>query len=402
MNFPFFVSKRFIFSKKESSFITFISSISIFGIAIGVATLIIALSILAGFEKTITETIIDFDSHIQITSYTNTLPGVEENLSTIKTLLPADAGISSYISNLAIISSRRVQEGINVKGILPESEALRIRDNVTDGEFDLTGNGIIIGRKLANKLLVNVNDRVTVFALNENELPSAANPPNIMQFQITAIFESGMAEYDDLFCYVNLETAQQLFGMENEINGFDIKLNDISKIDSLSNLLSQNLRYPYVVRSIFQIHRNIFTWIELQKAPIPVILGLIIIVAVFNIIGTLLMIVLEKTNAIGTLKSIGARNKHIIQIFLLQGVFLAIIGIIIGNLIAYTLIQLQVQYQFISIPSSVYFMSTVPFDLTWKIFAGVSVLTFLLCLFVSVIPSYIASKINPVSSLRFG
>lgn len=401
MQFPFFISKRYIFSKKDSRFVTFISSISIIGIALGVATLIIALSVLQGFEKTIVQKIVDFDSHIQITSYKNILPDYKLILPRIENLLPPSANIIPYASNLAIISSKNVQEGVNVKGIFPGSP-LNIKNNIVAGSFNIDeANTIVIGKKLADKLLVKAEDKITLFALNENQIPSAENPPNILRLKITGIFESGMAEYDDLYTYVNINDAQELFGIGDNINGYDISVSDISKIDSLANTLSGSLRYPHTVRTIYSLHKNIFTWIQLQKEPIPIILGLIIIVAAFNIIGTLLMIVLEKTGAIGILKSLGASKRQITSVFIYQGIFLSAAGIILGNLLAIILMQIQIQYDVISLPSSVYFMSKVPFELSLQTFAGVSLITLILCMLTSVIPSYVASKINPISSLRF-
>ena len=405
MSFPLFISKKFTLSKKDSRFITLISSISIVGICMGVATLIIALSILEGFEETIRKKIIDFDSHIQISSYQTLLPNYRRIMPNIRDMLnPFIEDISPYASNLAIISSKFVQEGVNIKGILPENKSLKLKENIILGTYSFASDknpAIIIGKKLADKIFATVGEEVTIFALNKNQIPSLDNLPNIQKFVVTGIFESGMAEYDDLNAYTNIEEAQSLFNFGDNITGYDIKLNNISKIDSLTTLLSKDLRYPHSVRSIYQKHRNIFTWIELQKKPIPIVLGLIIIVAVFNIIGSLLMIVLEKTNAIGILKSLGAMNRHISRIFVYQGIFLAMIGIILGNILAYSLMSLQLRYNIISLPSSVYFTSTVPIILTSKIFIGVSLITLILCLTASFIPSYIASRVKPLSSLRF-
>ncbi len=404
MSFPFFVSKKFILSKKGSKFITFISSISITGIALGVATLIIALSILTGFANTLTNKIIDFDSHITISSYRSTVPDYQEMLPRIKEMIaPYGQEVNPFISKLAIISSKKVKDGVNIKGITPGNKALRIRNSIVAGNFNLTdSSSIVIGKKLADKLLVGLGDKVTVFALKNDKIPEPGTLPNIEQFTITGIFESGMAEYDDLFAYVNLKAAQNLFSLGNNVNGYDIKLNNISKIDSLTRYLSEHLHYPHKVASIYQTHRNIFTWIDLQKKPIPIVLGLIIIVAVFNIIGTLLMIVLEKTRDVGMLKSLGATSRQITSVFIYQGIFLAIIGIILGNILALLLMGIQLEFNIISLPSSVYFVSTVPILLKWYTFAGVSVLTLLLCITASLIPGFVASRIQPVNSLRFG
>ncbi len=151
-----------------------------------------------------------------------------------------------------------------------------------------------------------------------------------------------MAKYDDAYAYISLKEAQELFSIGDNITGYDIKLGNISKIDSLTRYLGKKLRYPHAVHDqYYQVHRNIFTWIELQKKPIPIVLALIILVAVFNIIGTLLMIVLEKTNAVGILKSVGAKRRQVVLIFLLQGIVLGIVGILLGNALAIVLMEIQ-------------------------------------------------------------
>ena len=405
MSFPLFISKKFTLSRRDSRFITLISSISIIGIALGVASLIIALSILNGFEDIIEKKVVDFDSHIQITSYQSILPNYKRILPTIQRIVePHSKNIYHYAANLVIISNRHFQEGIFLKGILPENAELQLTQNIVSGSSSMISGekpAIIIGKKLADEMFIKINDEVTLFALRNNELPSPENMPSIQKFRVVGIFESGMAEYDDQYAYTDLKSAQTLFNIGDNITGYDIKLNNVSKIDSLSNVLSKNLRYPHSVRTIFQKHKNIFTWIELQKKPIPIILGLIILVAVFNIIGSLLMIVLEKTNAIGILKSLGALNSHISKVFIYQGLFLGIIGIIGGNFLAYLLLSLQLKYNIITLPSSVYFTSTVPIILSTEIFLIVSIITLCLCLAASFIPSYIASRVKPISSLRF-
>ena len=406
MYFPFFIVKRFIFSKKNSRFINLISFISITGIAIGVATLIIAISVLKGFEKTLTDKIIGFDSHIKITSFRSILPDEKENIQFLQEHLKAyNPQIVPFASKLVIISSKKRKEGLNLIGIDKESKIPGVIRNIVEGSFNLSDsstNNIVIGKRLADKLYLKLNDRVTVFSLNKDEIPSPQNLPNIQKFTVAGIFESGMSKFDDAYAYVSLKEAQQLFGIGNNITGYDIKLSDISKIDSLTYYLADHMRYPHHVRNIFQIYRNIFTWIELQKEPIPIVLALIIIVAVFNIIGTLLMIVLEKTNEVGILKSIGANRKQVVTIFLLEGIFLGIVGILAGNILAYVLMKIQLEFNIITLPSSIYFMSKVPLLILPDSFILISIVTILLCILASTIPSFIASKIKPISALRFG
>lgn len=403
MLFPYFITKRFVFSKKETKFFSFISVITIIGIALGVAALIIALSILKGFEQTITAKVTEFDSHIKITSYRNTLPDYHILLPKIKRLTGNQLSeINIFASSLAVITSRKGTEGINIIGVPPGKIRRGMEHDIKEGVYNLSdSNAVVIGRKLASKLFVKTGDKVTIFTLKNDQIPTADNFPGIKTFVVKGIFETGMSEYDDQFVYISLANAQSLLAIGDNINGYDIWLKDIRKADSLKQVLTDSLRYPHHANSIFEIHRNIFTWIELQQKPIPIVLGLIIVVAVFNIIGTLLMMILEKTRAIGTLKSLGANSRQIISIFLLQGIILALIGIAAGNLLAYTLMILQLKFNIITIPSTVYLMSTVPIYLSVKIFAGVSAAALILCLLASYLPSFIASRIKPVATLRF-
>lgn len=406
MNFQLFIANKYIRSKNDSRFISVISYISIFGIALGVAALIIAISILDGFEKTISEKIVDFNSHIQITAFNgDILPSYRTIMPEIEKKIGDKGSIQPVAAKLCIIGTSKYKDGVTLKGINRDNNISGIKNNIIEGSYDFgdyNNPSIIIGKKLANKLMIKSGERVTVFALKNNEVPSFENLPNIKRFKVSGIFESGMAEYDDLFAYADISTVQNLFSIGDNITGYEIKVYDKNNINLLTETLSDFLRYPHYVRNIYQTYRSIFTWIELQKKPIPIILGLIIIVAVFNIIGTLLMIILEKTSAIGTLRALGSTKKQIISLFILQGSYLGLIGIISGNILAYLLLIIQQQYNIISLPSSVYFMSTVPILLSPFTFILISASTFLLCLIISIIPSYIASKILPVSALRFG
>jgi len=404
MSFPFFIAKKYIFSHKESKFISFISGITVLGIALGVATLIIALSILKGFENTITNKVMDFDSHIQITSYSGIIPEYKNELDKIKSILNSKLNtMNPYLSQLAIIGKKKRKEGVSIKGIRLQDNWNGIKNDIIEGEFikGVNKNYLVIGKKLADELLVKLGDNVTLFALSNDKLPSLDNPPNIENFKIVGIYESGMSAYDDLNVYVSLNNAQELFSMKNQISGIDIKLNNINQIDSSKKALAKVLRYPNRVQTIYQTQRNIFTWIDLQKKPIPIVLALVILVAVFNIIGTLLIMVLEKTSSLGVLRSIGANRKQVIKIFLYNGFILSVVGILLGNLLAFVLGYVQLHYNLISIPSSVYLMSSIPIQLSPVIFLGVSFVTLILCIISSVIPSYIASKIDPIKTLRF-
>lgn len=403
MSLSYFIAKRYTKEKKDAKFLSLISTITIGGIALGVTVLIIALTILNGFENTIKEKIISFNSHMVVSAFgSRNLPDYKKNLHTIEEhLKPYLESVSPYISKNGIIKSKQRSEGITLIGIDPKNNNYDIKQYITDGSYEVDSNKAVVGKKLADRLFINVGDKLTLFALRNDEMPTFANPPVIDQFVISGIFESGMAQYDDLKIYTNLNYTQDMLRLGDAVSGYNIKLTELTQIDSLRENLQDHLGYPFYVRTLYQMHSNIFTWLELQKEPIPIVLGLIIIVAVFNIVGTLLMIILEKTSAIGILKSLGATKKQIVKLFIYQGVFLSVIGILIGNTLAFTLSILQQQFEIISLPSSVYFISSVPIYIDWKIYLLISGVAFLLSVAASVVPSVIAAGLNPIRAIRF-
>lgn len=401
-----FIAKKYISNKQSSKFLSLVSIISVLGIAIGTAVLIISLTILNGFEEIVAQKIINFNSHIKITAFGNrNLPDSDVIESEIIKKIGNDFHSSSkFISKLGIIKSRTVSEGVTILGIDTATDNTNIKEYIVDGKYELDAEEykqIILGKKLSEKINVAVNDRITIFSLRRDELPDADNPPAIEQFIVTGIFESGMAEYDDLNVYISLDNAKELFETQNSISGYNIRLNNVNSIDSTANALQDLLGYPYYVRTVFQVHQNIFTWLDLQKEPIPIILGLIIVVAIFNIVGTMLMIVLERTSSIGVLKAIGFTKKKILQIFFVQGIFLGVLGIAIGCILAFVLSYLQLQFDLITLPGSIYFISTVPISIDLENYLIVAGIGLALSLLASLIPSYIASRMNIISSIRF-
>ena len=397
------IVKKFISSKKDSKFLSFISLISILGIALGVAVVIISLTILDGFDVVVKEKIFNFRSHVYINAFSDKnlhdSAEIEEKIK--KACGPYFESLSPFVSKLGIIRSSKVSDGVNISGI-PLSHSKGIKEYITSGDFDISEpNFIVIGKKLAEKLFVKTGDKITLFSLKKDAIPSPDNPPAIEQFFIKGIFSSGMAEYDDRDVFININAAKEFFEMPTEISGYNLRLNNVAKIDSIAGAVHNSLRYPYFVRSIYQIHSNIFTWLELQKKPIPIILGLIVLVAVFNIVGTLLMFILEKTSEIGILKTLGMKRKEIIRIFLYNGIYIASMGILIGNITALILSFLQQRFNIISLPGNVYFLSSVPISINLFNYILVSAFAFALSFAASIMPSYIAARIKPISAIRF-
>ena len=406
MSYYFFLSRRFISPKQGSKFISFITFAAIIGVAIGVAALIISVSVLNGFEKEITSRTISLSSHIQITTFKP--QGISDYQSVINTITDPkyNLGIISahpFVQREAVIKFKNKTEGILVKGVRNQDSIFSTQRKIINGtavltRIDSNTTSIIIGNKLASKLNIGLGNKVFVIATVG--MPSPQNTPTIKQFIVTGIYESGLQEYDDVLIYVDIRDAQILFEMKSNVTGIELMVKDIDKINETTNELKRVLGYPYFPQSVFKIYKNLFTWVDLQKKPIPIVLGLISIVAAFNIVAFLLMIVLEKTETIGILKSLGAANKDIVKIFFYQGMFISVIGIILGNLLGYGLCLLQLKYDIIKIPG-IYYMTHVPLLLSLNTGVLITIITLVLSMLVSIIPSYLASKLNPVTSLRF-
>ena len=400
-----FIAYRYLRSGHNKGFISFITSIAIIGVMLGVASLIITLSILDGFEKTIKENVVSFTADMQLFAFSNqVVPDADKTEKYVLEHYPNVTAIAPYVTREAMIRYEKGIEGIVVKGVDPSNDISAAKTKIVEGTYDLeerqTGlQTCILGRRLAEKLGVHVGDRVLLYGLGGTTI--SLSEARIMQMKVTGIYETGMAEFDGTYVYVNLRNAQRLFQIGSNVSGFDILVSDLSKLQSLAHDIPADLGYPYYAQSMYQMHRNLFTWIELQKKPIPIILGLIIIVATVNIIGTLLMMVMEKSAAIGTLRTLGLDRKKVVQIFLLQGLLIGVVGTALGNIVAYLLCWLELKYHFFPLPSGIYFMTHVPIDMSFLNFFIVSASALLMCFLSSVLPARLASKLDPIRILRF-
>lgn len=371
---------------------------------LGVAALIITTSILNGFEKEIREKVAGLVSHIQINSFLSEgLDDYDRAIGIIKDSINGVTGISPIVQKEAVLRIKSNVEGIMLKGIIPETDLSTARNKLVRGEFNLVPKDsvfsrLLVGDKLAQKLSIDTGNKVIVFGLNG--IPSPLNPPKIQQFIVSGIYETGLRDYDDVIIYTDIGTAQKLFKLGSNVTGIEITLSNIDSVESAVAKIKKDVGYPYFPKSMYKLFKPLFTWVELQKAPTPVILGLIIIVATFNIVGTLLMLVLEKTRSIGILKSLGASRSQIMKIFLYDGLIIGVTGIILGNILGIGICLLELKYKFFSLPE-MYYMKSVPILLESEYIIFISLITVLLTFLATIIPSYLASRLDPVKSLRF-
>lgn len=404
MNYSLFIASRYLFSKNSSGFIHFITLISVLGVTLGVAALIIATSIMNGFEKEIKEKVSGLVAHIQVSSFKSEgLPDYQEAIATIKDSVNGITGISPIVQKEAVLRTKAGVEGLILKGIVPVTDVSSAQSKLLRGEFNLNPvdsifSRLVVGNKLADKMKIEVGSKVIVFGLTG--IPSPANTPKIKQFVVSGVYESGLREYDDMIVYTDLLTAQSTFALGESVTGIEIKLNNIDSAEIASNIIKRVAGYPYYPRSLFRLYKPLFTWVELQKAPTPIILGLIIIVATFNIVGTLLMLVLEKTQSIGILKSLGSSRGGIMKVFLANGLIIGVVGIIFGNILGLGICIAEQKFRFFSLPD-IYYMKNVPILIEPMQIIFISSLALILTFLATIIPAYLASRLDPVRSLRF-
>ncbi len=401
-----FIALRYLRSRRHRGFISFITLIAVVGVTLGVAALIITLSVLSGFERTIKENVVSFTAHMQLLGFQNQfLTNPTQAMQLVKSRYPEVLEMAPYLSREGMIRSAAATDGVLIKGVDPKNDISAARQRLIEGEYRLEPRergieGIILGRRLAQKLEARTGDRLLLLSLGGSSL--SLSQTRVMQFEVMGLYETGMADYDETYVYINIRNAQRLFAVGPMVSGFDILVTELDKLGTLARQIPEELGYPYYARTTYQMNRNLFTWIELQKKPIPIIIGLIVVVATVNIIGTLLMMVMEKSKEVGILRAIGTNRKKIMQVFLIQGMFIGVVGTILGNILAYALCWLEMKYEVISLPAGIYYMTHVPIDLNVTSFALVSALTLLMCFLSSLIPSRLAAKRDPVTMIRFG
>lgn len=411
MSYEFFIARRYLKSKRKTGFISLITYISIFGVTIGVAALIIVLSIMNGFESEVRSRIIGFSSHIRLRTFHN--QGLDDYKKIIKQIENFNhiVGISPYIDEKALIISKNKKSGVIIKGVDTETvgQVSDIENDIIYGTFDIgeirtnkqkSLPGIVLGRYLADKLGVGLEDKVQILS------PTGLSPlisriPHLRTFQVSGYFETGLFEFDDIFAYISIKETQRLFEMKNKVSGLEIKLDDLNYADSVSNKIDELLGYPYTTVTWFEMNKNLFSWMQIEKWAAFIILSLIIMVAAFNIVSTLIMVVLEKTKEIGILKSMGATSSGIMKIFMFEGLVGGAIGTILGCVIGFALCWSQWKYQYFSLPPDVYIISALPILMKWVDFFLIALAAIALSFLATVYPAWKAAQLDPVEAIRY-
>lgn len=408
MSFTWYIARRYFKgSNRDSSFLSFIKIMAIIGVAVGSAGLLISLSIVHGFKSTINEKILGFAPHITVQPFMSGEP--VQRADTLQTYLASFEGVErvepAVLGDVMIQSSADIS-GTVIKGINPGGNLTQLHTYIIEGEYNIGRNedglpGIILGKSLARDIGAGIGSRVTVFALDG--LPSPLNTPEIRQYYLSGIYQTGIDRFDDSFAVADISTVRTLFGLgTRQASVIEINASNISDIRPVYSSIRDGTQFPLVTENVYQTYRNIFAWIDLQEETIPLVIGVMIIVAAFNLIGTVLMMVLERVKDIGILKTMGAKSKAIRKIFLLEGLFVAVSGLVIGIGISLLFYFIQTTYNIIPLSEENYYMSTAPVEPHMLDFIIVSAITIILCALASWLPARIAAKTDPVQVLSFG
>ncbi|MDI6889622.1 MAG: lipoprotein-releasing ABC transporter permease subunit [Thermodesulfovibrionales bacterium] len=408
MNLPYqlFIALRYLKSKKKHKGISVNALISIGGVAVGVMALLVVLSVMSGFHEDLQRKILGVNAHVIVLDYRGTIPGYND---VIKRLEGEEDIISSapFVLGQVMVSSGKKAHGVFLKGIRPEMETktTEILNYVKDGNpGDLSPKngipGIILGRELASSLGVFVGDIINIVS-PFGEIGPLGVLPKIKPFRVAAIFEVGMFEYDSNLALTEIEPAQGFFSIGNDVTGIELRVKNIYKASDVRERLQKKLGFPFYARDWMQMHRSLFSALKLEKFAMFVILVLIVLVASFNIISTLIMNVIEKSREIAILKAIGATNRAIMTIFMLQGLLIGLFGTLIGVMGGYLLNYFLDTYQIIKLPADVYYLSHLPVKTKLFDFIVVSLSAIIISFLATIYPSWQAAKLNPLEPLRY-
>lgn len=420
MRYELFISLRYLRAKRRETFISLITVIATFGVMLGVMTLNIVLSIMTGFEEDLRSRILGFNPHILVTSLSGTFSDYQQAVEKARQV-PGVAAAGPFIYSQVMISSRQSVSGVLVRGLDPTLanavvdlsphlkegtvEGLGRPQEVTtrDGEEErtVTLTGVIIGQALARQLGVLVGDPINVVSpLNATPGPLGMTP-KVKRFVIAGIFDSGMYNYDEGLMIMSLTDAQAFFGLGDRISGIEVRLDDVYDAQPIARRIEATLSFPYKARDWTEINRNIFAALALEKLVYFIVLLLIVLVAAFNIIATLIMVVMEKRKDIAVLKSMGATSQSIRRIFTYKGAIIGTVGTLLGTLFGYGGCWLLDRYHFIDLPPDVFYTTTLPVKIYLSNFFIVGAASVIICLLATIYPARQAANLPPVEVLRY-
>ena len=407
-----FIGLRYTRAKRRNHFISFISLVSMLGIALGITALITVMSVMNGFQKEVRTRILGVASHIQIEGADRGLDNWQEVMVQAR-LHPDVIGAAPYVAGQGLLSSGPYVRGVVIRGVQPELE-----DQVSDISRQVKAGemrglkpgafGIVLGLELARMLHTSVGDRILLIT-PQGQVTPAGLIPRLKQFTVAGIFSAGHYEYDSTLALVHIADAQKLFQFDNAVSGVRLKVNDIFKAPQVASELVRTINTAAYVRDWSQQNANYYRAIQIEKRMMFIILTLIIAVAAFNLVSTLVMVVTDKHPDIAILRTLGASPGSIMKIFIVQGTVVGVVGTLLGVLGGVVLALnidtvvpfIEHTFHFQILAKEVYYITELPSDLQWSDVLGVSGIALLLALMATLYPSWRASKVNPAEALRY-
>jgi lipoprotein-releasing system permease protein len=403
--YQFFIARRYFKSKKKNRGLSINTLISIGGVALGVMTLLTVLSVMSGFHEDIRGKILGVNPHIMVQSFDGK---IKDHNSLIKEINDVEGVTASspFILGQVMLRYRDRAQGVVIKGIDSEAKAStsEVSKYMKSGSIaDLQGDsgmpGIIVGKELLRNLGLLVGDEIPVIS-PMGDIGPLGMIPKMKKFRVVGFFEVGMFEFDSGLVLIHMKDAQKFFGYGDSVYGIEIRVSDPDKASEIADMINDKLRLPYNARDWMEMNRNLFSALELEKWVMFIILTLIILVASFNIVSNLIMIVMEKAREIAILKAMGATSRGIMSIFLVHGLIIGIAGTVIGMGGGLILCWLLNVYEFPLAPD-VYYLSHLPVRLNLFDFIVVPLAAIIITLLATIYPSWQASKLDPVEPLRY-
>ncbi len=409
MNVSFWIAARYLRTRRHNGFITLLTGISIGGVALGVTALLTVLAVMNGFENEIQSRIAGTDAHVVLLGAD--AAGIAEPEPVIERLRaePGVVGVAPFTYVKAMVFREGLTEGMVVKGVdlEREREVTTIGRNIQPPLDSIPTHtpgglpGIVLGSELAARLGARVGQAVVLATLSGAPQSALGFAPRLRQFELVGVFTSGLYTYDSSFGFISIPAAQEFFQLGFGVTGIEVRLADMFDAPRAAGaLLRAADRRDLRVNNWIELNRNLFTWMKLEKTVMFLILALIVLVAAFNIVSTLFMVVLEKRRDIGVLKSMGADAPTVLRIFLVEGLLIGGIGTLLGVVLGGVLIAVLQRYPFVRLPGDVYFIERLPVRPEAGDFAAVIAAALVLCAVAALYPAWRASRLDPVDAIR--
>lgn len=408
--FELFVARRYLLPKRGRGFLSLITWISVGGVFLGVLALVVVLAVMNGFENEVKSRIIGTNAHAFVLTFSSDgIDDPERVLSTCRAN-PEVVAAAPFVYGKALVSHGQSSDGVAIKGVDLDSEAQvtdilayvkpRTEDlTLEPGEDGLPG--IILGSHVAENLNATIGSNVQLLSPRAAAQSPFGYVPRVRNFQVVGTFHSGMYEYDASLAYIGLAQGQAFLGTGESITGVELKVADMDRAPQVSAQLLEALGgFPYRVRDWIEMNANLFAWMQTEKLVMFVILALIVLVAAFNIMGALIMLVMEKKRDVGILRSMGATAQEIGRIFVIEGLVIGGIGTFLGTAAGLALCAILDRYQLVKLPGDVYFIETLPIDVQAMDVVAVQIAVLTISFLATVYPAWNASRLDPVEAIR--